>query len=88
MPNDTPKVSPQAASPQAASILMATIIGGAVIIALVGTFVPAWIGLEGTPALVMQLAFYAVAALDVGVAFWLRARLRKARQTGGAVQRQ
>jgi membrane protein implicated in regulation of membrane protease activity len=71
------------------TIVTAAILGGAVMIALIGTFAPGWIGLAGTPAIVLQLAFYAIAALDVAIAFWLRAKLRKARNAGGgAVQRQ
>ena len=84
MPDDKTK----APNPAAASVLTAAIISGAVIIAAIGTFLPDLIGLEGTPAIVLRLVFYAVAAVDVAVAFWLRARLAKTRQGGGGtVQR-
>jgi membrane protein implicated in regulation of membrane protease activity len=81
---------PDARPPNATgTIVTAAILSGAVMIALIGTFVSGWIGLSGTPAIALQLAFYAVAALDVAIAFWLRAKLRKARNAdGGAVQRQ
>lgn len=79
MPDDKAK----APNPAAASILMAAIISGAVIIAAIGTFLPDLIGMEGTPALVLRLVFYAVAAIDVAVAFWLRGRINKARQASG-----
>jgi membrane protein implicated in regulation of membrane protease activity len=76
----------------ASTILMATILVGAVMIAAIGTLLPGWIGLTGTPALIIQLVFYAVAAIDVGLALWLRARLKKANQPpsqgGGTVRRQ
>jgi len=64
-------------------VLTAAILSGAVIIAAIGTFLPDLIGMEGTPALVLRLVFYAVAAIDVAIAFWLRARINKARQASG-----
>lgn len=71
----------------ATTILTAAIASGAVIIAVIGTFLPDLIGIEGTPALALRLVFYAVAAIDVAIAFWLRGRINKARQTGGARRR-
>ncbi|WP_119302628.1 hypothetical protein [Dongia deserti] len=73
-----------------ATITMAAVLVGAVITAAIGAFLPGLIGLTGTPAIVLQLVFYAVAAIDVAIAFWLRARIRKAAssRTGGTVQRQ
>ena len=70
-------------APGSASVLTAAVISGALIIAVIGTFLPDLIGIEGMPALVLRLVFYAVAAIDVAVAFWLRARIRKARQANG-----
>ena len=70
-------------APGSTSVLTAAIISGAVIIAAIGTFLPDLIGLEGTPALALRLVFYAVAAIDVAVAFWLRGRITKARQANG-----
>lgn len=85
MPNET-KTPP----PNAATIVMAAILVGAVIVAIIGTFLPGWVGLTGGPAIALQLVFYAVAAIDVAVAFWLRARIRKVRssRSGGTVQRE
>jgi hypothetical protein len=74
--------------------VMAAILVGAVLVSAVGTFLPGLIGLDGAPALVMELAFYAIAVADVALAFWLRARIRKARglnrdqNNRGPVQRQ
>jgi len=79
MPDDSAKAPPSAT----AGVLTAAILSGAVIIAAIGTFLPDLIGMEGTPALVLRLVFYAVAAIDVAVAFWLRARINKARQVRG-----
>jgi protein-S-isoprenylcysteine O-methyltransferase Ste14 len=84
MPDDRSK----APNTGTASIVTAAILSGAVIIAVVGTFLPELIGMKGTPAIILRLVFYAVAAIDVAIAFWLRARLNKARRIGGGtVQR-
>lgn len=72
-----------AQAPNSATVVMAAVISGAVIIAVLGTFLPDLIGMEGTPALILRLVFYAVAAIDVAIAFWLRARIAKARQASG-----
>jgi hypothetical protein len=77
MPDDSSK------APNSATVVVAAVISGAVIIAVLGTFLPDLIGMEGTPALVLRLVFYAVAAIDVTIAFWLRARIAKARQASG-----
>lgn len=73
-----------------ATAVMAAILVGAVILAVIGTFLPGLIGLTGWPAVAMQLVFYAIAVIDVAIALWLRARLRKAGSSrgGGTVQRQ
>lgn len=76
-----PENKPQALN--SATVVMAAVISGAIIIAVLGTFLPDLIGMEGMPALVLRLVFYAVAAIDVGIAFWLRARIAKARQASG-----
>jgi hypothetical protein len=70
-------------APNSATVVMAAVMSGAVIIAVLGTFLPDLIGFEGTPAIILRLAFYAVAAIDVAIAFWLRARIAKARQASG-----
>jgi membrane protein implicated in regulation of membrane protease activity len=77
-----PNPKPAPGNP-AGTILMASILLGAVMIAAIGTLLPGWIGLTGTPALIIALVFYAVAAIDVAIAFWLRARIAKARQASG-----
>ncbi|HKP22557.1 MAG TPA: hypothetical protein VJV39_01745 [Dongiaceae bacterium] len=77
MPDDRAK------APNSTSILTAAIISGALIIAVLGTFLPDLIGIEGTPALAFRLVFYGVAVADVAVAFWLRSRINKARQARG-----
>jgi protein-S-isoprenylcysteine O-methyltransferase Ste14 len=89
MTDPTPKA---ASGNPAGTIVMATVLVGAVMIAAIGTLLPGWIGLTGTPALMLALVFYVVAAIDVGIAFWLRARLKKAvqssSQSAGTVRRQ
>lgn len=74
----------------ASIVLVAAILGGAAIIAVIGTFLPDLIGMTGPEAIWIRLVFYAVALADVAVALWLRARIRRARQggaSGGTVQR-
>jgi hypothetical protein len=70
-------------APNSATVVVAAVISGAVIIAVLGTFLPDLIGIEGTPAIILRLVFYAVAAIDVAIAFWLRGRIEKARQASG-----
>jgi len=77
MPDDSSK------APNSAIVVMAAVISGAMIIAVLGTFLPDLIGMEGTPALVLRLVFYAVAAIDVAIAFWLRGRIAKAQKASG-----
>ncbi len=79
MPDDSAKAPNSVTS----GVLTAAILSGAVIIAAIGTFLPDLIGMEGTFAIVIRLVFYAVAAIDVAIAFWLRARINKARQASG-----
>lgn len=75
--------------PSTATAVMAAVLVGAVVLAVIGTFLPGLVGLTGLPAVAMQLAFYAIAAVDVAIALWLRARIRKAgaSRNGGTVQR-
>lgn len=81
---------PQKSARSAPNALMAIILVGAALVAILGTILPMMIGLTGTPALILRLAFYGVAVVDVAVAFWLRGRVRRsqASRTGAAVQRQ
>jgi O-antigen/teichoic acid export membrane protein len=66
---------------------------GSVLIALIATFAPPYIGLDDETTMIMRIALYAVAALNVGQAFWLKAKLTKQlppeeRKPGGTIQRQ
>ena len=74
------------------NILAAAMIFGAILIAVIGTMAPALAGITGPEAAWIPFLFYAVAAVEVALALWLRARLIKARDAarpgGGAVQRQ
>jgi hypothetical protein len=81
---------PQKSARSAPNALMAIILVGAALVAILGTILPMMIGLTGTPALILRLAFYGVAVVDVAIAFWLRGRVRRAQasRTGAAVQRQ
>jgi len=84
-----PNTTPSSADPARAVLIVVLI--GAVLIAIIGTFVPTLAGFEGAEAMWIRLVFYLVAVLDIVIALWLRAKLRKAKQganQGGTVQRQ
>jgi hypothetical protein len=80
-----------------ATLFMALLIGS-VLIALIATFLPPYVGLDPETTLIMHIVLYAAAALNVGQAFWLKAKLTKQlppeerntgeRKTGGTIQRQ
>ena len=81
--------------PTRASItaLVIAMLIGSVLVALIATFLPPYVGLDPETTTLMRIALYAVAALNVGQAFWLRAKLTKQlppeeRRTGGTIQRQ
>jgi O-antigen/teichoic acid export membrane protein len=66
---------------------------GSVLIALIATFLPPYVDLDPETALIMRLVLYGAAALNVGQAFWLRAKLTRQlppeeRKSGGTIQRQ
>jgi hypothetical protein len=66
---------------------------GSVFVALIATFLPRYVGLDPETTMIMRIAIYAAAALNVGQAFWLKAKLTKQlppeeRKTGGIIQRQ
>lgn len=82
--------------PTRASIktLFITMLIGSVLIALIATFLPLYVDLDPETAMIMRIAFYAAAALNLGQAFWLKAKLTRQlppeeqRKTGGTIQRQ
>ena len=81
--------------PTRASItaLFVAMLLGSVLVALIATFLPPYVGLDPETTMIMRIALYAAAALNVGQAFWLKAKLTKQlppedRKTGGTVQRQ
>lgn len=71
--------------------LPAAMFASAIIFAIMGTVLPSWLEFPEPAGLILRVAFYAVAAVDIAIAFWLRARLKKAQRaarSGGTVQRQ
>lgn len=86
--------------PTRASIatLFVALLIGSVLIALIATFLPPYVGLDPETTMIMRIVLYAAAALNVAQAFWLRAKLSKQlppeqrsageRKSGGTVQRQ
>lgn len=79
-------------------VLFIAMLIGSVLIALIATFLPPYVGLDDETTMMMRMVLYGAAALSVGQAFWLKAKLtrqlppgeRKAgeRKTGGTIQRQ
>ena len=79
-----PEPTPASPNPAATPVLIGTLLVGAVLFAVL----PGMLDLPDPIGLVLSVALYAVAAGDVGIALWLRSKLRKAqRSVGGAVQR-
>ena len=86
--------------PTRASItaLFVAMLVGSILIALIGTFLPLYVDLDPETTMFMRIALYGVAALNVGQAFWLKAKLTKQlppeerntgeRKSGGTIQRQ
>jgi hypothetical protein len=65
----------------------------AALIALIATFLPSIVGFEDQTTTIMRVVLYAAAAVSVGQAFWLKAKLTKQlppdeRKSGGTIQRQ
>ncbi len=73
-------------------------LAGSVLIALIATFLPPYVELDPETAMIMRMVLYGAAALNVGQAFWLRAKLTRQlppeerntgdRKSGGTIQRQ
>lgn len=74
------------------NIVAGAMIVGAIVIAVIGTMTPSLLELAGPEATWVPLLFYGVAAFEVVMALYLRARLIKAQRppaaTGGTIQRQ
>ncbi len=65
----------------------------AALIALIATFLPSIVGFEDQTTTIMRVVHYAAAAVSLGQAFWLKAKLTKQlppdeRKSGGTIQRQ
>ena len=79
-------------------VLFIAMLIGSVLIALIATFLPPYVGLDDETTMMMRMVLYGAAALSVGQAFWLRAKLTRQlppeernsgeRKTGGTIQRQ
>jgi hypothetical protein len=65
---------------------------GAALIAAIAAFLPSIVGFDDETTTIMRVALCAAAAVSVGQAFWLKAKLTKQlppeeRKSGGAIQR-
>lgn len=75
------------------TVLFVALLIGSLLMALIATVVPPYVGLDGETTAIMRIALYAVAALNVGQAFWIRAKLSRQlppeeRKTGNTIRRQ
>lgn len=74
------------------NIVPGALIVGAIMIAVIGTFMPSLVGMTGPEAFWIPVIFYVVAVVDIGIALLFRSRLIKAQRSagasGGTVQRQ
>ena len=89
--DDSAGTKPAEAKAPNPNLLAGAMIFGAVLTAVIGTAVPALAEMTGPEATWIPFVFYAIAALEVILAMWLRARLIKAlgaaRPGAGTVQR-
>jgi hypothetical protein len=66
---------------------------GSVLIALIATFLPLYVDLDPETAMIMRIVFCAGAVVNLGQAFWIKAKLTRQlppeeqRKTGSTVQR-
>jgi len=91
-------MSEQKVTRQSITAVFGAMLVGSVLMALIGTFAPPYIGLDPDTTMMMRIVCYAGAVLGVGQAFWLKAKLTKQlppdqsnggeRKSGGTVQRQ
>lgn len=73
------------------NVLAGAMIVGAILVAVIGTLMPSLVELTGPEAIWIPVIFYGIAAFEVVIALYLRARLLKARRplsSGGTIQRQ
>ncbi len=89
--DDSAGARPAQVNAPSPNLLAGAMIFGAVLTAVIGTLVPGLAEMTGPEATWIPFVFYAIAALEVILALWLRARLIKARgmarPAGGTVQR-
>lgn len=73
------------------NIVPGAMIVGAIITAVIGALMPNLIGLTGPEATWIPLVFYAIAALEIGIALFFRRHLIRTQQgqrPGGTIERQ
>jgi len=64
-----------------ANAVAGAMIIGAAMLVFVGMMMPGWAQFSGPEATWLSIAFYVVAAAEVGIAFYLRAFIRKAQRS-------
>lgn len=92
MPDQEAKAGSAASAKTSANTLTAAMIVGAIMLVVVGTMLPALAGLTDPEATWIPLVFYALAAAEVLIAFYLRAMIKRTQRSkassGGTIQRQ
>jgi hypothetical protein len=83
------KNQPAALAKVNANAVAGAMIIGAAMLVFVGAMLPGWAQFSGPEATWLSIAFYVLAAAEVGIAFYLRAFIRKAQRSpnSGVIQR-
>jgi drug/metabolite transporter (DMT)-like permease len=70
-------MSEQKLTRQSITALFVAMLIGCVLIALMATFLPPYVDLDPDTTMLMRIVFYGAAALGVGQALWVKAKLIK-----------
>ena len=82
----------------AVTALFIAMLLGSVLMVLIAAFLPPYVGFDPETAMIMRIVFCAAAVVNLGQAFWTKAKLTRQlppeerntgeRKTGGTIQRQ
>ena len=86
-------MSNQQSSRASITALFIALLIGSVLIALIATLLPLYVDFDQETAMILRIALYAAAVLNLGQAFWIKAKLTRQLppeqcKTGGTIQRQ
>jgi hypothetical protein len=80
MSDQNSKDAPATLAKVNANVVAGAMIAGAAMLAFVGAMLPGWAQFTGPEATWLSIGFYVLAAAEVGIAFYLRAFIRKAQR--------